>query len=138
MSAYKINDQELLFTFARSSGPGGQNVNKTNSKAVLVWSIEDSQAVPADVKKRFFESYSNKINKMGEVVISSEESRDRERNKENCKSKLFEMLKKVWLPPKKRLKTKPSMGAKLARLDSKKKQSHKKAGRGNLRSSFGE
>lgn len=135
MTALKLDESELQFSFARSSGPGGQNVNKTNSKAVLIWMIEDSTSIPKDVKTRFLEAYGNRVNKLGEVVLSSEESRDRERNKDNCRQKLLAMLRSVWVAPKKRVKTKPKFGAVMARLDGKKKRSQVKSSRGRVSSS---
>jgi len=122
----KIPDEELEFSFARSSGPGGQNVNKVNSKAIMKWQIDDADYVPAAVIKRFKDSYGNQINKLGEVVISSDTYRDQARNVQDCKDKLTAMLQAIAKPPKKRRPTKPSRSQKEARLKGKKEQKEKK------------
>jgi ribosome-associated protein len=125
---YKLK-QELHFSFARSSGPGGQNVNKVNSKVILHWNVLESKSVRAEVKDRFLQKFKNKINDDGEVVIASESHRDQLRNREACIEKLEKMLAQVLLPPKKRLKTKPSRSAKEKRLKSKITLSKKKSTR---------
>ena len=87
----QIPASEIELTFARSSGPGGQNVNKTSSKAVLRWNLLGSNAVPESVKKRFMEAFASRLTTEGDVVIHSDESRDRSINIETCKEKLIEL-----------------------------------------------
>lgn len=124
-----IPDHELDFTFARSGGPGGQNVNKVASKAVLRWNIAQNATIPDAVKERFRGSYGNRITGDGEVVIMSDEYRDQPRNMENCREKLATMLRAVAKPPKVRRATKPTRASKERRIASKKKASEVKAGR---------
>ncbi len=119
-SNISLADSELLFSFARSSGPGGQNVNKVNSKAILHWSLEKNKSLASDLKQRFIEKFSNKINSRGEVVISCDANRDCQRNIEECQQRLKNMLLAVLIPPKKRKKTKPSKASKEKRIQSKK------------------
>jgi ribosome-associated protein len=114
-----IPNEELIFSFARSSGAGGQNVNKVSSKAYLRWNIRQSNAIAEDVKDRFFMRFSNKITEFGDVVIYSDQHRDQPRNIEECRKKLREMILAVLFPPKSRKKTKPSFSSKVKRLDSK-------------------
>ena len=125
----KIPSSEIEFTFARSSGPGGQNVNKTSSKAILRWNLWESPSVSQAVKDRFSATFSTRITVNGDVVIHSDESRDRAINEKTCLEKLLELLKKVWTPPKKRVPTKPTKGSQRRRMDSKKLHGDVKKGR---------
>ena len=120
---------ELKFSFARSSGPGGQNVNKVNSKVNLHWRIFESNALHESVKQRFVKKFGKTINTEGDVVISSDESRSQPQNIEMCKEKLAVMIRQVFTPPKKRIATRPTTNQRMQRLDSKKKQSDKKKNR---------
>ena len=119
---------ELVFTFARSSGPGGQNVNKVNSKATLHWPIS-SASLPDDVRARFVAAFGGQINKQGELVLQSQRFRDQERNIEDCLEKLRGMLQRVAIPPKRRKKTRPSRASKQRRLNDKKARSEVKSRR---------
>lgn len=125
----RIPLDEFEFTYARSSGPGGQNVNKVNSKAVLRWNPTTSPNVPADVRSRFLSRYSSKLTTIGELVIHSERYRDQRQNIDDCLEKVREMLAAVARPPKTRKKTKPSYGSKQRRLEGKRIDSAKKQGR---------
>jgi ribosome-associated protein len=120
---------ELRLSFARSGGPGGQNVNKVSSKAVLHWDLLNSPSLPPDVRARFIEAYPTRITKAGEVVIHSEEYRDQPKNIQACHDKLREMITAVLRPPKKRRATRPTKGSKVRRLNEKKQRSQTKAGR---------
>jgi ribosome-associated protein len=121
--------RELRFSYARSSGPGGQNVNKVESKAVLRWDVARSRAVPPDVRARFLARFASRITGEGELVLASQRYRDRERNVADCVAKLQAMLGQVAAPPKRRRPTKPSRGARERRLESKRAQARKKADR---------
>lgn len=120
---------ELRFTFARSSGPGGQNVNKVNSKATLHWSVAASAGLPDDVRDRFVAAFRSQINKQGELVLQSQRYRDQGRNIADCLEKLSGMLQQVAQPPKHRKPTRPSRGSKQRRLDTKKARSEVKSRR---------
>lgn len=126
MLKIEIPENELNFSFARSSGPGGQNVNKVNSKAVLHWNLEDSIALNYDSKIRFKNLFTNFINDEGFVVISSQEFRTQKSNIESVVMKLKEMISRSQIIPKIRKKTKPKKGAVEDRLKTKKKDSDKK------------
>ncbi len=124
-----IPDDELRLTFSRSSGPGGQNVNKVASKATLHWAVATSPSLPEDIRQRFLEVYSSRITKAGEIVIHSEEFRDQPKNIQACRDKLSEMISAVLKAPKKRRATRPTKGSKVRRLNDKKSRSQIKEGR---------
>jgi len=125
----KIPDAELRLSFARSSGPGGQNVNKVSSKAVLHFAVLTTPSLPPDVRQRFLERYQSRLTNAGEIVIHSEEFRDQPRNIQACYDKLRQMVLTVLRPPKKRRATKPTRGSKVRRLNEKKRRGEVKAGR---------
>lgn len=122
-----IPDEELIIDFARSGGPGGQNVNKVESKVILRWNIERSKAFSDAQKKMIRELLANRINKHGELILSSTEERSQLRNKEKVILKINDLVGGAIIPPKVRRKTKPSRASKMKRLDEKKRQSQKKA-----------
>ena len=131
-NAIAIPDDEIDLTAIRSQGPGGQNVNKVSSKATLKWHIASASGVPQAVITRFLATYGSRLNKNGEVVISSDKYRDQSRNIEDCKDKLIAMISTVATPPKRRKPTKPSRGQKEARLQDKREKSEKKQRRGKI------
>lgn len=120
---------EFKFSYARSPGPGGQNVNKVNSKVILKWSLEKSSALPESVKNRFRNTYANRISQDGVFLISSHRYRDQGRNVADCLSKLRELILIVAVEPKKRKKKKVSKAAKLRRLEGKRRKSATKQSR---------
>ena len=118
-----IPSSEITFTYARSSGPGGQNVNKTESKAILRWNLRAATWVPDDVKSRFADTFGSRLTTEGDIVIHSDESRDRSSNERACLEKLKDMLRRVWVAPKKRVATKPSRNSQRRRVESKRMRS---------------
>ena len=124
-----IPDCELRLSFARSSGPGGQNVNKVASKAILHFDVLNSPSLPPDVRGRFKTAFSSRLTTSGEVVIHSEEFRDQPKNIQACYEKLRQMIITVLKPPKKRRPTKPTRGSKMRRLTEKKTRSQTKQNR---------
>ncbi len=122
MRTYPIPPYEFKFSFSRSSGAGGQNVNKVNTKVTLLWPIIASNSLPVPVKNRFIEKFKNIINEEGILIIISQETRSQKMNKENCIQKLKIMISSVASPPKKRIKTKPSRASIQKRITHKKKK----------------
>ncbi len=116
-----IPEAELDWSYARAGGPGGQNVNKVSSKAVLRWNMAASTAIADHVKRRLGILYPSKTTTDGEVVISSQEYRDQERNRESCRTKLAAMIEKASILPRPRVKTKASKASKTRRLVAKKR-----------------
>jgi len=121
-----IPSKELTLTFARSAGPGGQNVNKVNSKAVLRWNVIASPNLPGDVKSRFLQRFPQRINQLGEVVLASDRHRDQPQNISACYEKLRELILAVLVAPRKRKATRPSRGSVERRLQSKRRSTQKK------------
>ena len=124
-----IPEAELHWSYSRAGGPGGQNVNKVASKATLRWNMLASLAMSAVVKSRIAKSHPSLVTIEGEVLITSQEYRDQERNRERCLEKLRDIVLAAATPPKPRFKTKPTKASQRRRLDDKKQQSTKKAQR---------
>lgn len=124
--------EELEFQFSRSSGPGGQNVNKVNSKALLRWNPTTNASLPPAVLERFLALYRNKFTTEGELLLQSDRHRDQKRNQEDCLEKLRELILRVALPPKKRKPTKPTFTARKKRLSGKRLRGETKRNRGKV------
>ncbi len=122
----RIPLDEIEFTFVRSAGPGGQNVNKLNTKAVLRWPIAASPSVPDAVRARFVAKYANRLTGEGELVLTSQRFRDQSRNRADCLEKLREMLLSIAKPPIKRRRTKPTLASRERRLTEKRHHSQHK------------
>jgi ribosome-associated protein len=125
-----IPDDELHFTFARSGGPGGQNVNKVSSKAVLHWNLAGNSTLPPDVKQRLQARNGRRITVHGYLVIQSQRYRDQPKNIEDCREKLRGLVLEARHVPKRRKPTRPSKGSNERRLMAKKQQSQRKSRRG--------
>ena len=110
----RIPLDEFEFSFVRSAGPGGQNVNKVNTKAVLRWPVAASPSLPPAVRGRFLARFGNRLTTAGELIVVSQRYRDQSRNRADCLEKLREMLAAVATPPRRRKKTKPTQPAKSA------------------------
>jgi len=124
-----VPDEELLFSYARSGGPGGQNVNKVASKAILHWNLAADTSLPEEVRERLRTRHANRITTEGELVFQSQRYRDQGRNVEDCREKLRQMILQALHPPKPRKATRPSRGSRERRLADKKQQSQRKAQR---------
>jgi ribosome-associated protein len=120
---------EIQFSFVRSSGPGGQNVNKVNTKAVLRWPVKQTTSIPDGVRHRFMDRYANRITVEGDLVLTSQQFRDQGQNERDCLDKLREMIAAVAVPPKRRKKTKPTKASIRRRVEGKRVHSQKKQSR---------
>ena len=126
--------REFQFAFARSSGPGGQNVNKVNSKATLRWSIAASPSLSETIRQRLLTGLRPRLTTAGELVISSQRFRDAGRNVADCLEKLREMLAEATRPVKPRKPTRPTRGSSERRLSGKRIRADKKRLRGSISS----
>jgi len=128
-SRLKIPLKEFEFTFARSSGPGGQNVNKVNTKATLRWPLFQSQSLPEAVRQRLVAKYHRRVSQDGDLVITSQRFRDAGRNVADCLEKLRGILADAATPPKPRKATRPTRASVRRRLAAKRRHSLKKQDR---------
>jgi ribosome-associated protein len=119
----RIPEQELTWKFARAGGPGGQNVNKVASKAILIWQMTPSPSVPAEVKARLARLFPRFITNEGVMIVASQRHRDQDRNRQDCVEKLRAMLLEALKRPRIRKPTKPTRGSRRARLQAKKHRS---------------
>jgi ribosome-associated protein len=131
LNAARLN-RELEFTASRSEGPGGQNVNKVNSKITLRWDITNSQLISDDEKTKLKEKLSSFLTKDGVLMLSAQDKRSQLQNKEAVMVKLDALLAKAFEVKKKRKPTKPSKSAKAERLKKKKLVSEKKKWRRDI------
>ena len=128
----KIPLREFDFQFSRSSGAGGQNVNKVNTKATLRWDVAKTGSLPEEVRRRFLDKFRRRITLEGELVMSSQRFRDQGRNGADCIEKLRVMIEEVAQRPKRRSATKPTRGSKERRLKEKHQRSGTKKTRGRV------
>jgi ribosome-associated protein len=124
-----IAPDEIQWSFARSSGPGGQNVNKVATKATLRWSVAESPGVESGVRERFMETYASRLTVEGVLVLSSQRYRHQSRNVDDCVDRLRAMLASVAEPPKVRRRRRRSRSSIEARLRDKRQTSERKAER---------
>jgi ribosome-associated protein len=117
---------ELAFTTSRSSGPGGQNVNKVNSKVTIKWSITDSLAITEEEKDTLLKKLEGKLTTENVLIVTSQDKRSQLENKEVAIGKLERMIAKAFEVKKKRKATKPSKSSVQKRIQSKKHHSEKK------------
>ena len=110
---------EFRFEFARSGGPGGQNVNKVNSKAVLRWRPDQSPSLPPPARDRLVRAVASRLTRDGELLITSQLTRDQGRNVADCLSKIKQMVLVALHPPKARRASRPTLGSQRRRVESK-------------------
>jgi ribosome-associated protein len=125
--------RELTFDFVRSAGPGGQNVNKVSSKAVVRWPVTTSPSLPPEIRERFVLRFGKRITRSGEVVIASQRFRSRARNLDDCLQKLCGMLAAAARAPVPRRATVAAPAARARRVAEKRARGETKRGRGPVR-----
>jgi ribosome-associated protein len=120
---------EITFQTSRSSGPGGQNVNKVESRVELRWHPQESHVVSELQKGLLLEKLANQLTAEGYLLVTAQDDRSQLRNKEIALARFYQLLQKSVRRPKPRRATRPSAGAVRKRLEGKKIQSDKKANR---------
>ena len=114
--------EEIGLDYARSGGPGGQNVNKVASKAVLRFDLRHSPSIPEPARGRALVKLANRLTRRGEIVLSCDTYRDQPRNREAVIERLRVLLAEAVAVPRKRRKTRPTRAARERRLDEKKQR----------------
>lgn len=121
-----IPARELRVAFARSGGPGGQNVNKVETKAELRWTPGESGALSDADRTWLLRRLASRLTSEGELLITSTRTRDQSRNREDAREKMAELVRRALQRPKRRKKTHPSKGAIEGRLNEKRRRSDAK------------
>lgn len=128
-SRITIADEELEERFVRASGPGGQNVNKVSTAVELRFNARASPALTEDMRKSLIRLAGRRMTDEGVLVIRAERFRTQERNREDARQRLVDLIAQAAVPPKPRVKTKPTLASKNRRLDSKSRRSEVKRNR---------
>lgn len=118
-----IAERELEEHFIRASGPGGQNVNKLASAVQLRFDVRRSPGLPEDVRTRLERLAGRRLTREGVLVINAERHRTQERNRQDARARLIELIRRAAVAPVPRRATKPTAGARARRLESKKRRS---------------
>jgi ribosome-associated protein len=129
--AFSIPRSELDVGVSRSSGAGGQHVNKTSSRVEIFWNIRGSRALSDDQRARLMERLASRLTTDGSIRVVASDNRSQSRNRDLAEERLADMVRRALVVPKKRRATRPTKASKEARLEGKKRQSHKKRQRQN-------
>jgi ribosome-associated protein len=127
-----VSGQALTVRTARASGPGGQHVNRTETKVHLRFDPAAVTWLDAGARARFYKLAGNNVDSDGCVFFVSQEHRDKEQNLESARTKLKVLLQRALIKPKRRIPTKPTRASKVRRVDAKKHRAKTKAGRGKV------
>lgn len=128
-----INESELIETFTRATGPGGQNVNKVATAVQLRFDVLHSPSLPADIRERLLLLARHRLTKEGILIITAQRFRTQEQNRQDARNRLTELIHRALYVPKERVPTKPSKSAKEKRLQEKAKRGHIKRQRQTIK-----
>ena len=122
-----IDEKEIVETFQRASGPGGQNVNKVSSAVQLRFDVDHSPNLPPDVAKRLKKLGGRRLTNEGVLVLNAQRFRTQERNRADALERLIELIREACIRPVLRRATRPTLGSQRRRLDEKKIRSNVKS-----------
>ena len=129
-----IEESEIHEEFIRSSGPGGQNVNKVATTVQLRFNVTNSPSLPDEVRERLISLARNRITEDGVLIINARRFRTQRQNRQDAIERLVILIRKAAEKPRNRRKTKPTLASKIRRLDSKHYRSEKKKSRRRVQS----
>ncbi|MBV1693116.1 MAG: aminoacyl-tRNA hydrolase [Hyphomicrobiales bacterium] len=124
-----IAEEDLHEQFIRASGPGGQNVNKVSTAVELRFDVRNARALTEPVRARLTRLAGSRMTKDGVLVIRADRHRTQDMNRQDARDRLIEMIREAAIPPKPRIKTKPTKASRERRVDAKKRRSRIKDGR---------
>ena len=127
-----IDDAEIAYDFVRSSGPGGQNVNRVATAVQLRFAVSASPSLPDDVRRRLVSLAGRRITKEGVLVIEARRYRTQERNRQDALDRFVELVRRAAERPRVRRSTRPSQAARLRRLEAKRRRSERKRQRRSI------
>ncbi len=128
-----LSPQEIKFEFIRSSGPGGQNVNKVATAVQLRFDLHSSPSLPPEVKRRLRKLAGKKVSVDGILVIQASRFKSQDQNRQDAVERLRRLILQATVKPKRRIKTRPSRQSKLRRLEAKRRRSRLKRNRGPVK-----
>ena len=128
-----LDSDEIVESFARSSGPGGQHVNTTDSAVMLRFDVMNSPNLPDSVKSRLAKLAGSRMTREGVLILRSEGARSQLVNRQEVRERLIELIREATIVPKARRKTKPTKASQIRRVEGKARRSAVKAGRGKIR-----
>ena len=121
-----IDEDEIQMQFIRASGPGGQNVNKVSTAVQLRFDVRHSPSLPEHVRLKLMDIAGQKMTKESVLIIDARRYRSQEKNRQDARERLIDLIREATVIPKKRIKTRPSFQAKKRRLETKRKRSRTK------------
>lgn len=125
-SDWSIPESDLEVRYVRSGGPGGQHVNKVATKVELRFKLEDTQALSPAQKRRLREAFPSQVTGTGDFIVTSDRHRSQRQNQQDALEKLAERLRNIRHPPRRRIPTKVTRGAKRKRLEHKRQRAKTK------------
>ena len=129
-----IDEKEIQESFVRAPGPGGQNVNKVATAVQLRFDVRNSPSLPFEVRERLIRLAGRRMNQAGVLLIQANRYRLQDKNRQDARDRLIELVRRAAVPPTVRRKTRPSRTAKLRRLEAKRRTSANKQGRASVSS----